>query len=73
MPSALQSRNVRIGRRRTSVRLEHEMWDALAEICRRMGTTTNAICTEVSDQGAPGGFTSRLRVYVMEWFRRRAA
>ncbi len=72
MPSALVSKNVRIGRRRTSVRLEREMWDALAEICRREGVTANAICTEVGEKGAEGGFTSRLRVYIMSYFRSRA-
>ena len=33
--STLVNRNVTIGRRRTSLRLEPAMWDALEEICRR--------------------------------------
>ncbi|HSR71382.1 MAG TPA: ribbon-helix-helix domain-containing protein, partial [Kiloniellales bacterium] len=34
-PSSLVNRNVFVGKRRTSLRLEPAMWDALAEICRR--------------------------------------
>ena len=40
-------RNIRIGKRRTSIRLEPEMWDALTEICSQLDKDLNEICTEL--------------------------
>ncbi len=50
-------RNIRIGKRRTSVKLEPEMWEALIEIGLRTKKTINQICTEVhkSSLGANHG------------------
>ena len=71
-------RNVRIGRRRTSVRLEDELWDALGQICEETGKDINQICTEVARSRGDGGvggeragsFASSLRVFILEYFRR---
>jgi len=41
--STLVSRNVVISGRRTSVRLEPEMWDALREICQRERSTIHQV------------------------------
>jgi predicted DNA-binding ribbon-helix-helix protein len=77
-------RNVRIGRRRTSIKLEPEMWDALGEICARTGKSINQICTEVHASGGVenadnpneiaggGNFTSELRVFILDFFRAAA-
>ena len=40
-------RNIRIDNRRTSIKLEPEMWYALIEICVRTKKNINQICTEV--------------------------
>ena len=48
MPSTLVSRNVRIAGRRTSVRLEREMWDALTDISKRENLGFNQLCTYVA-------------------------
>ena len=45
--STLVSRNVRINGRRTSVKLEPAMWEALAEICAREGIGIGQLCTGV--------------------------
>ena len=65
--SALKSRNVRVGARRTSVRLEPELWAALEWIASRDGRTINAICTDLAAAGPAmkGGLTSALRVYIV--------
>ena len=70
--SSLVSRNVRVGRRRTSVRLEREVWDALEEICRDEGVTRHQLCTRVAGLDRPGGFTSALRVFILGYYRGRA-
>ena len=66
--SALVSRNVRVDGHRTSVRLEPDMWEALREICVREGTSIGAICSEVNRDRA-AGFTSALRVFILNYYR----
>ncbi len=72
LPSSLVSRNVRIAGRRTSVRLEREIWEALVDICQRESATLNQICTHVAASRPDGGFTSNLRVFIMGYFRGQA-
>jgi predicted DNA-binding ribbon-helix-helix protein len=66
----LISRNVKIAQRRTSVRLEPEMWEALYEIAKLEQTTIHALCTKVhkSCQGK-SSFTAALRVFLLEYYR----
>ena len=63
-------RNVRIGGRRTSIKLEASMWEALHEICERTGKSVDELCTEVHGQPGSSNFTSRLRVFILSYFRR---
>ena len=73
MKSSLITRNVRIHDRRTSVRLEPQLWRALEMIAVREQTDTNAICTRVAEQPRDGGgFTSALRVYIIRYFAQMA-
>lgn len=69
--SSLLLRNVRINGRRTSVRLERAMWEALEEICEREGVKVHQICGRVAENMAGGGFTSGLRVFIVDYFRDR--
>lgn len=69
MKSSLVTRNVRIHRRRTSVRLEPQLWRALELIADRESTDINTICSRVADKPRDGGgFTSALRVYIVRYF-----
>ena len=69
MKSSLVTRNVRIHSRRTSVRLEPQLWRALEVIAQREKVDTNEICSRVADQRSDeGGFTSALRVYIIRYF-----
>lgn len=65
--SALKSRNVRVGNRRTSVRLEPVLWAALEDIAAAKGQSIHDICSELAqDTGLMvGGLTSALRVYIV--------
>lgn len=71
--SALLSKNVRIHERRTSVRLEPEMWRALNEIATAEGCTIHDLCGAVHDLKEPAAsFTAALRVFLMEYYRSAA-
>src|SRR3954468_23927265 len=68
--STLQSRNIRVHKRRTSIRLEPEMWDALNEIARLEACSIHDLSSAVHDMKAPAtSFTAALRVFMMEYYR----
>jgi len=53
--SALVLRNISVRGRRISIRLEPEIWDTLAEICRRELCTPNDVCSYVDERTPPHG------------------
>ena len=65
----LVNRNVIAVRGRTSMRLEPELWDALAEICRREHIGMGELVRRIEARGHAGGRTSAVRVYILEYFR----
>ena len=69
--SALVTRNVVIAGRRTSIRLEPELWDALRAVSRMEGKTINQLCTTIARCQHAGGFTSAVRVYIVRYLLAR--
>jgi predicted DNA-binding ribbon-helix-helix protein len=66
----LVNRNITIDGRRTSIKLEPAMWDALADICRREGTTSSAICSGVcARKQEQTTLTAAVRVFIVAYFR----
>lgn len=63
--TSLISRNVTIDGRRTSIRLEPELWEALRLVSRMEGKTINQLCTSIARHQNLGGFTSAVRVYIV--------
>lgn len=70
--STLINRNVTIRGRRTSLRLEPAMWDALHEIAEREGLTIHELCTLVQKQRQESTLTAAIRVYILIYFREAA-
>ncbi len=70
--SRLVNRNITAGAGRTSMRLEPEVWDALREVCLREGIELRDLIRTVERTATPGGRTSAVRVYVLEYFRAAA-
>ena len=70
--SRLINRNVTGTAGRTSMRLEPELWGALEEICHREDRTMSAVVKEIEGRRLPGGRTSALRVYVLDYYRKAA-
>jgi predicted DNA-binding ribbon-helix-helix protein len=54
------------------MRLEPELWDALAEICQREGQDINHLVRQIEAIGHAGGRTSAVRVFVLDYFRAAA-
>lgn len=68
--SSLLSRNITLHGRRTSMRLEPAMWDALYEISRREKLNIHQLCSLVADyKGETTSFTAAIRVFAMSYFR----
>lgn len=67
--STLVSGNVTVAGRRTSIRLEPQMWDALREVCAREGKTIHALVTDIDRGRAASSLTAAIRVHVMDYFR----
>jgi len=65
----LVSRNVTVNGRRTSMRLEPLMWDALHEMAAREGGTVNDVISEVDRKRGDLGLTAAVRIRLLEYFR----
>lgn len=70
--STLVNRNVTIRGRRTSLRLEPAMWDALHEIALRESTSVHDLCTQVEFDRQESTLTAAIRVYILGYFRAAA-
>ena len=71
--STLVSRNITILGRRTSVRLEPEMWNALRDIAKREGCSTHDICSLINiRKNARTSLTGAIRVFLMLYYRAAA-
>ncbi len=73
LQSTLQIRNVRVQGRRTSLRLETAMWEALEEITERENITLANLLTEVASGQNESSFTASVRVFALCYFRGLAA
>jgi predicted DNA-binding ribbon-helix-helix protein len=71
--STLVIRNVVVAGRRTSVRLEPAMWEALREIARRRRLSLHALVTEISRHRHASSLTAAIRVYIVDFYRSAAA
>lgn len=71
--SSLISRNITVFGRRTSIRLEPEMWQALTEISDREECTVHDLCTLVGiRKKVETSLTAAIRVFIMLYFRAAA-
>jgi predicted DNA-binding ribbon-helix-helix protein len=64
--------NVVVAGRRTSVRLEPLMWDALRDIAHRLGATTHDLVTEIDRERTASSLTAAIRVFIVDFYRAAA-
>ncbi|MCB9964975.1 MAG: ribbon-helix-helix domain-containing protein [Rhodospirillales bacterium] len=70
---SLVSRNVTVLGKRTSVRLEPEMWIALKDIALREGCSIHEICSLIYlRKNTQTSLTAAIRVFLMLYFRASA-
>ncbi len=70
--STLVNRNVTIDGRRTSLRLEPAMWEALEEICRREEMSQHELCAMIDERRRASSLTAATRVFIINYFRAAA-
>ena len=70
--STLVNRNVTIGGRRTSMRLEPAMWDALDEICQRENLTRHEMCGNIDRFRYASSLTAAVRVFIVNYYKAAA-
>ncbi len=73
LSSTLVMRNLVVGGRRTSVRLEPVMWEALQEIARRRNLSVHRLATEIDEARTASSLTAAIRVYIVDYYRAAAA
>ncbi|NQW12304.1 MAG: ribbon-helix-helix domain-containing protein [Alphaproteobacteria bacterium] len=62
-------KNVTLGRRRTSVSLEEQVWNGLIDICRRENIGIDELCAAVEQRRVGSSMSSALRVFLLTYFR----
>jgi predicted DNA-binding ribbon-helix-helix protein len=62
-------RSVWIGRRRTSIRLEPEFWEALSQIAKCEATDMPGVLLEIERIHGRSRFASKVRVAILNYFR----
>jgi len=64
---ALRTRNVRIGGRRTSVRLEPAFWQALETAAKQERIGIHDLCTKIDERSRDLGLTAAIRVFLLAY------
>lgn len=68
--STLVIRNVIVLGKRTSLRMEPEMWDALADVAARENHNVHDICTRIVERKpAAASLTAAIRVFLVNYYR----
>lgn len=71
--TTLLSRNVTVLGRRTSVRLEPEMWDALHDIAKREMCSIHDVCSLIGlRKNTNTSLTAAIRVFIMLYYKSAA-
>ena len=68
--TALVSRNITINKKRTSIRLEAQMWSALKEIADREKCSIHDICTIIANKKVTNiTLTASIRIFLMLYYK----
>ena len=62
-------RNLKVNGRRTSLRMERDIWEAVDDVARRRCVSVTELVSEIDRQRGDAGLTACLRVYVLSYYR----
>jgi predicted DNA-binding ribbon-helix-helix protein len=65
MQSVLIGRNVFIGKKRTSIKLEQEFWEALERLSHHHDQSLSDLCLHIRQSYPNQPFTSAVRVFIL--------
>jgi predicted DNA-binding ribbon-helix-helix protein len=66
--SVVKKRSVMVGRRKTSISLEDEFWDALNEIVKTRNTSISSLLESIVT-GRSQNLSSAVRVFILDYYR----
>ncbi|MDP4797169.1 MAG: ribbon-helix-helix domain-containing protein [Rhodospirillales bacterium] len=69
MNAGMMTRNIVIGNRRTTIRLEGAMWDAFDEICQKLEASPHDICTQIDNERSGVNRAQAIRAAVVKYLR----
>jgi predicted DNA-binding ribbon-helix-helix protein len=69
MTQGLISRNVTINGRRTSLRLQNVIWEAIAEVCAHEELTVHQLCLLINGRRGISSRTSAIRAFIVAYLR----
>ncbi len=64
-------KNVTVNGRRTSMRLEKETWESLADICLREKMTIHKLCSEIDLHRGRYGLSSAVRLFILRYYQKK--
>ena len=73
MKSQVGKRSIRLAGHKTSVSLEDEFWTALKKIAGDRHVTLSVLIGGINAQRQHGNLSSALRLFVLEYYRGKAA
>lgn len=68
-----QIRNVRVGTRRTTLRLEAAFWEAFDALCAQEGVSIDTVLTDLESERNEEALTSMVRTYLIAFWRGKAS
>ena len=69
MTQGLISGNVTINGRRTSLRLQNEIWEAIAEVCAHEELTVHQLCSLIDGRRGIFSRISAIRAFIVAYLR----
>ena len=65
----LLCKNVVVNGRRTSMRLEKEVWNALSESCKEQNISLNTLCSQIEETKDTSGLSSAMRIHALNFYK----
>ncbi|MBP7252282.1 MAG: ribbon-helix-helix domain-containing protein [Alphaproteobacteria bacterium] len=67
--NGFQSRNIRLDGKRTSIRLETALWEALEDIGEREAKSIGELCAIIAERKTGTNLTASVRLFIIAYFR----